>query len=295
MKTVLVTGIGGNVGQGILRCIKATGYGIRLIGCDVSSGTAGDHFCDKSYKVPYADESDYIPAIKMIIKEEAIDLIIPATDSEGYHLSRAKPHMNTEVAVSPKETCRCFFDKYATYDLFRDNDIPFAETWHPGNVIVKPRRGRGSRNITRYSDLDYVAQKLYKGIEITTAFYITKRRQVHGYVSFERELTNGMTSYASVVDYDMSDVLAKINDCVEIKGSANIQSIVTDDGIIPFEVNCRISGTASIRSQFGFEDVKYTLQEYLYDIEPDAPNVRQGKAVRVYMDIIKKDNKSYIF
>jgi carbamoyl-phosphate synthase large subunit len=296
MKTVLVTGIGGNVGQGILRCIKTTGRPVRLIGCDISAGTAGEYFCDKAYKVPYADKPDYIKMIKEIVNAEGVLLIIPSTDSEGFHLSRAKPYINSEIAVSGRDACRCFFDKFATYELFKEHGIPFAETWHPGGVIIKPRRGRGSRNIIRseYSDLEYVAQKLYRGVEITTAFYITKERDVHGYITFERELSNGMTSYARVADYDMDDIINKINECIEIKGAANIQSIVTDDGIVPFEVNCRISGTASIRSQFGFEDVKYTLQEYLLGEKPDKPDIKEGEAVRIFMDVIK-GKRSYIF
>ena len=53
-KTVLVTGIGGNVGQGILRNIIDLNYNIKLIGCDITSFNAGNHLCDKTFKVPYS-------------------------------------------------------------------------------------------------------------------------------------------------------------------------------------------------------------------------------------------------
>ena len=52
------------------------------------------------------------------------------------------------------------------------------------------------------------------------------------------------------------------------------------------EIYCRISGTNSLRSQFGFRDVAYTMQEYLYGQVPEAPQVTPGCAIRVMMDII---------
>jgi carbamoyl-phosphate synthase large subunit len=41
-----------------------------------------------------------------------------------------------------------------------------------------------------------------------------------------------------------------------------------------------------VRSQFGFRDVAYTVQEYLYGRAPDAPLVSRGCAIRVIMDVI---------
>ncbi len=77
---------------------------------------------------------------------------------------------------------------------------------------------------------------------------------------------------------------------LDIKGSCNIQSIVTKDGrIVPFEINGRISGTNSVRSNFGFEDVKYTVEEYLLNKEPQQPVIKQGAAVRILMDVIYPD------
>jgi carbamoyl-phosphate synthase large subunit len=90
----------------------------------------------------------------------------------------------------------------------------------------------------------------------------------------------------------------------QFRGSVNIQSMVTKEGIMPFEINCRISGTNSLRSQFGFSDVAYTVQEYYFNQEPALPKVTAGSALRVILDIIypgtplsdikNKDDKFYI-
>ena len=59
-RTVLVTGIGGNVGQGILRNIISLNLPIKLVGIDIASFTPGNHLCDVTYKVPYSYDENYI-------------------------------------------------------------------------------------------------------------------------------------------------------------------------------------------------------------------------------------------
>ena len=53
-KTVLVTGIGGNVGQGILRNTIVYQKKIRIVGVNTELVTAGTHLCDIVYQVPFA-------------------------------------------------------------------------------------------------------------------------------------------------------------------------------------------------------------------------------------------------
>jgi carbamoyl-phosphate synthase large subunit len=83
----------------------------------------------------------------------------------------------------------------------------------------------------------------------------------------ERELMSGATNSCEVVtEYDAikEKYLNSLIRFFDIKGSCNVQIIVTSNGIVPFDVNCSISGTNSIRSQFGFEDVAYTVDGCLY-------------------------------
>lgn len=91
-KTILVTGIGGNVAQGALRNILSLKLDINIIGVDISAFTAGNHLCDRTYIVPYAYDEQYIPIIKNIIEKEKVDVVIPTTDYEVYYLSLIKQH-----------------------------------------------------------------------------------------------------------------------------------------------------------------------------------------------------------
>jgi carbamoyl-phosphate synthase large subunit len=302
-KTVLVTGIGGNVGQGILRNIRSLNLPIRLIGTDIESFTAGNHLCDFSYKVPYSYDGSYIPTIQSIIEQENVDLVIPSTDYEVYYLSENKKLLNATILASDSKTAKTYLDKYETYKYLSGNNIAFAKSWLPEDfdfsvkeIIAKPREGRGSRGIllnpekpTQLPD-GYMIQPLHRGLEITTAVYVNKKGQLHGLFTMERSLTNGTTTESKVVfEYDssMRIIAQKMIDLGGVAGSFNIQSIVTSENeIIPFEINCRISGTNSIRHNLGFQDVKYAIQEYLLDERPDEPKPIEGIATRILMDVV---------
>lgn len=309
-KTVLVTGIGGNVGQGILRNIASLNLSIRLIGTDIASFTPGNHLCDAAYKVPYSYDESFIPTLQNIIDKEKVDLVLPSTDYEVYYLSQNAEKLNAIVVASDAKTAKTYLDKYESHVYLSQNNIPFAKSWLTGDydfsekeIIAKPREGRGSRGILLNPENPnqlpngYMIQPLAKGIEITTAVYVTKQGKLHGLFTMERSLTNGTTTESKVVfQYDdrMTVIAEKMIALGGLVGSFNIQSIVTTEGeIVPFEINCRISGTNSIRHNLGFQDVKYAIQEYLLNEAPDEPKPIEGIATRILMDVVYPNTSDF--
>ena len=307
MHKVLVTGIGGMVGQGVLRNLKNSGKSLHIIGVNILEVSAGNHLCDRVVKVPYAYDPNYIERMLEICKNEKVELIIPTTDYEGFILSKNASKFPCEIAVSGESAVDIFLDKYKTYVEFHKNDIPFAASYLPSNYqgeftknIVKPRDGRGSRDIhlnpknPRSFDDSFVIQDLLEGDEITTSFYVDRNRKNIGSITFKRSLSQGATSVAEVVfeyDQELEKIIEKMIKAFDIKGSCNIQSKVTDKGIIPFEINCRISGTNSIRSQFGFDDVVFTLNDFLLKEEIKDVKVLPGSAIRCTVDVIYPGKK----
>lgn len=301
-KTVLVTGIGGNVGQGILRNIRTTYPDLLLVGTDIGRATAGHHFCDTFHQTPYCFDSSFEHRFLQICDSESIDLIIPATDYEAYHLGLLTKNLPPLVA-SPAEVTKICLDKFKTHEMFKARGVPFAPSCLPSefqgqweHTLVKPREGRGSRGIhinpndASAFDDSFLVQQMLTGTEITSAFYITQKKDILGPITFERELANGMTERCeTTTDYDkeLQDYIEIMAEAFPFRGPVNLQAIVNPDSpIIPFEINCRYSGTNSVRSKLGFEDVKYGIQEYLLKEEPDTPQIRHGCAVRVFLDII---------
>lgn len=301
----MVTGIGGVVGQGILRNLLAMNMDVQIIGTNTQQISAGNHLCDYVYQVPFAYDEGYITTIHELAFRHKVELIIPSTDYEAYYLSLNRATLPSKVATSPPEITAFCLDKYLNFEVFAKLGLPFAPSILPsgykgefGKTIVKPREGRGSRNImvdpsspTDFGD-DYVVQEYLEGPELTTAFYVLQTGKLHGFITLERELEQGNTSRCEVVfNYDkaISEIIGQITAHFPFRGSCNIQSRVTKNGIVPFEINCRISGTNSIRSQLGFNDVAYTVQELFLSQPPDLPRIRKGSAIRIIHDVIYPD------
>ena len=66
-KVILVTGIGGNVGQGIIRNIRVSYPDIEIIGTDIVAVSSGNHLCEKVYVLPSSKDKRYISAVKKIL------------------------------------------------------------------------------------------------------------------------------------------------------------------------------------------------------------------------------------
>ena len=311
-KTVLVTGIGGNVGQGIIRNILSTSYPIRIVGTNITDFSAGNHLVDAFYKVPFGYDPSYIPSIKEIVNKEKVDLIISSTDFESYYLALNINEINSEIAGSEIGASEIYLDKFLTYKHHKAANISFAESCLPSEfkgqysrALAKPRKGRGSKGLifdvkdaSILSDEEYMVQEMHTGVEITSAIYRRyKDGKIHGIISMERSLENGATIYCKVVDEFDAQVhkiaQAMCDNNPGLKGAFNIQSIAkSNEEVIPFEVNCRISGTNSIRSGFGFKDVQYTIEELLWNKEPQKPLITKGVAYRILTDVIYTHSES---
>jgi len=302
MKTIIVTGIGGVVGQGIVRNARAMSRDLRIVGVNISAVSAGNHLCDEVFEVPYAYDHSYIDAMCDVVAKSDAELIIPSTDYESYYLAKNESAFAIPIAASPAEVTFFCLDKYRNWEAFSKVGIPFAPSVLPSQFkgefnryIVKPREGRGSRGIhvqpprvESFDDTNLV-QELLEGPEITSTFYVLNDGSLLGSITMRRELESGNTARAEVVrDYDSEvDQLAlQMISAFPFRGSVNIQSKVTANGIVPFEINCRISGTNSIRSQFGFNDVAYTIRELLFHETLEKPAVIEGCAMRVMVDVV---------
>lgn len=312
-KVVLITGIGGNVGQGIIRNIIEAKLPVIIIGCNITDMSAGNYLVDSFYKVPFAYEENYLSEIQKIVAKENVSLIIPSTDYEVYYLSVNQDNLTCKVACAGPVSAKTYLDKYDSYNLHKQFNIPFSESMLPSTyngqynlAIAKPREGRGSKGLIKdykgipvLTDKEYLIQPLHQGKEVTTAVYANySSKSLHGIITMERTLENGATTYCKVYD-DLDDKLTEIAEAIikhtDICGAFNIQSIITDSGeVFPFEVNCRISGTNSIRSHFGFKDVIWTVEELLFDKLPEPFAKKYGFAHRILLDVIYTyDNKDY--
>ena len=85
MHTIAITGVGGGVGQSILKSLDNSGYNI--VALDGEALAAGLYTAPKSYIIPYSGKPDFIPALLQICEKEKVSLLFPGLDAELMPLS----------------------------------------------------------------------------------------------------------------------------------------------------------------------------------------------------------------
>ena len=102
---ILVTGVGGIVGQGIIKCLNMANadegssvwYGI--IGANASPFAAGLYMVKKGVIIPKADDDEYIASLINIIKRNKVTAVYVGTDPELVIISKNKKFIEEETSA----------------------------------------------------------------------------------------------------------------------------------------------------------------------------------------------------
>ncbi|NJL17432.1 MAG: hypothetical protein HC938_09745 [Nitrospira sp.] len=84
----MITGIGGDVSQGVATILKECRPDLHLIGVDVHAQHGGHKFVDHFARVPRAGDASYLGAIQALVREHSVDVVIPMSEPE---LAVARP------------------------------------------------------------------------------------------------------------------------------------------------------------------------------------------------------------
>jgi carbamoyl-phosphate synthase large subunit len=282
VKTILITGIGGDIAQSIATIIKDEYTKVQLIGVDVDLKHAGSLFVDNIFQVSAATEKDYLDNIRGIIVNHSVDLVIPTNEQELSVFSPLIGEMGENFCITAGvQVINIGLDKFKTNKFIASLGIPVpwtvsAEENKPFEFpcIFKARSGSGSKKIFNVDDQDeanFLARKFPHSIfqellvpenqEITCAVYRAKDGRV-AVLQLLRKLTEGTTSWAKVIDNkEVLEMCRKIAKGIELQGSMNIQLMLTDSGPRIFEINPRFSSTVLMRHKLGFCDFLWSLDE----------------------------------
>ena len=282
MKTVLITGIGGDIAQSIATILAESRPEIRLIGTDISTRHAGHLLVDEVFIMPIATSAMYLDNIRALIKEQSVDIVIPTNEQELSVFGPLIDELGKDRCITAgKEIIDIGTDKLKTMNSIALLGIPApwsvsANTASPVAFpcIFKAQTGSGSKNIFKVIDQDeakFLAKKFPNSIfqellepedqEVTCAVYRTRDGRI-SVLQLLRKLTGGLTGWAKVINnkevFEMCEAIAK---GVDLRGSINIQLRVTSSGPRVFEINPRFSSTAMMRHRLGFCDVVWMLDE----------------------------------
>ena len=113
------------------------------------------YHADRYSLVPRIDDPDYVPALRRLVEEHDVRLVVPLTDLDQHVLAEAD--LGAVALVPDVEVCEAMADKWRAHALFLERGVPTPDGWVPGElpaelpfpVLVKARVGFGSRNIFR--------------------------------------------------------------------------------------------------------------------------------------------------
>jgi carbamoyl-phosphate synthase large subunit len=281
-KAVLITGIGGDIAQGVASILRESRPDLYLIGVDVHSQHGGGLFVDVVEVVPSATEIDYCNRLRAVIAKHGVKILIPMTEPELgvlYPFSDIFPGVHPVTAGA--QVVAAGLDKLATIQAVKQLGLsvpwtlPVTEAPPPSfPCILKSRYGSGSRVVFRLEnsrDSDYFSRKYTDAIyqellepadrEVTCAVYRTRDGETMC-LQMLRRLTGGLTGWAKTInDQETSNMCIKIAEGLDLRGSMNVQLRLTEQGPRVFEINPRFSSTVLMRHQIGFSDVLWSIQE----------------------------------
>lgn len=283
MTYYLITGIGGDIAQGISRIIRAYDQSSILIGTDISERHAGSLFVNHFKVIPSAVETDsYLGNLQSLVAEFGINYLIPTSESEIETISNNMERFKDIHVIYPGakvvETC---VDKYITNKFLSSIGLPVPwTTTAQENVpvdfpcIFKGRKGAGSKVLFMVESADealFLVKRYPGGIfqelllphdnEITCGVFRSKNNKI-AVLQFQRVLNEGTTSWAKTVYHqDIEDMCKFVAEKLELEGSMNVQLRLTDDGPRIFEINPRFSSTVYMRHLIGFDDVVWSIRD----------------------------------
>ena len=164
---VVVTGVGGGVGQSVMKGLRLANQNIGrdyyIVGVDANPLAAGLYRADRGYKLPPASDDDtYIEALIEVMNREDAEVLIPGSDPEvvsiAQHVERIESNTGAVVIVSSIDTGTMCSDKWSTFEFLMSKgfnapvsalptgiDDLLAQVDYP--LVVKPRVGWGSRDL----------------------------------------------------------------------------------------------------------------------------------------------------
>lgn len=172
-KTILITSVGSQVGEGIIRSIDNRRDHLRIVGINSSVENPVNFQCDTTYLVPeLSNKKAFTQKLAEIVSNERPSLILPGRDDDIIMLSelgRDNHEINQLLLSGSYDLCRTIRSKLDTYQYAYSNDLPFCFTVdisredietqaaelvksHGWPVVVKPKEGYGAQDIWIVSD-----------------------------------------------------------------------------------------------------------------------------------------------
>ena len=291
MINILVTGVGGGVGQGIIKSLKMIDdIDIKVVTADMSEFAIGLYAGNVAHKIEKCNSDSYLESLSKIFVEHNIDYYFPGTDVELFFCAKNKKLINetwcVHTVISSVGTIEIADDKFKTYDFLKTNGFYYPKTYYMSEyengkldfpLIVKPAigcRSIGVFKVSNQSELDshtkqpegLLVQECVGTEDSEFTCTIVKAKNIYSPVlALKRVLRAGDTYRAEPVKSDViEEYVSSIAQKLDIDGGCNFQLRLDSEGVPKlFEINSRFSGTTPFCAQLGFNAVEFYLKQSL--------------------------------
>lgn len=311
MTRVLVTGTGGPAGVAVLRSLLKRAD-VDLFSADMDGWASGLYLvsADRRRIVPRGDGPDFVDAIIDLCRADSIDVVFSTVDAELPALAARRDELKAVGAVlaAPSvETLNVTLDKYllaecvtgaarvpATHLLTAEGT---SEQWD-FPVIVKPRRGAGSRGVRIVEsreallaigfDEALIIQEFLPGDEYSVDVFADASGRVLVAVPRTRTRVDSGVSIAgrTVRDTVLEDTAATVATAIGLTGVANVQLRLDRDGVPALlEVNPRFPGAMPLTIAAGADMPSLALDLALGTELPEQIEFAEIANVRYLEDV----------
>lgn len=267
-KRVLVFPCGSEIGLEIYRAVRHC-KDYELVG----GNSIEDHgkFVYENYieNIPFVDDENFIKKINEIIKENNIDMIIPAHDSVVLKLSKYSDEVNAIVVTSSRFACEVCRSKKKTYEFFKDC-LPIPNIYELNDVkeedfplFLKPDIGQGSKGTKKVNNIfelknncekDHLILEYLPGEEYTVdCFTNYKGELLYCAGRVRARIMNGISvNCKEIIDDEFTILAKKINEKLKMNGAWFFQLKRRESGeLVLMEIATRIAGTMEFQRGYG--------------------------------------------
>lgn len=325
--SVLVTGGGALLGQGILRALRNSGLQAITTTVDVSPLSAGLYWGGEAFLVPPAAAPGYLESVYALLARVRPDILLVGTDVELALLADSRHEIQqkfgTRVIVSSPEVVAIADDKFKTANFFRDRGFAAPMSALATDVdavqrliaaigfplIVKPCVGARSYGVSLVHDrqsLDDAASRVENAVVQEcvgeadaeyTASGLCFDGVCDAVIVMRRDLRDGNTYRAFTVDdAGLSTRVRQWTEALQPYGPANFQFRIDKSGEPKvFEINARFSGTTPLRAHAGFNEVEMCIRKILWNEPITQPAILPVTILRHWSEtVVPQDQPAQI-
>jgi carbamoyl-phosphate synthase large subunit len=306
----IVTGAGGAAGVAVIRALTARG--VRVIAADADEMAAGLRLASTSSTLPLCTDPTFVDRVCRLAVQTGAGVLVSTVAEEMQALARGDGQLaaaGLRTWLPAPEVVQTCIDKWSFAVATRRAGISAPATalggaeGVPGPWIVKPRFGRGSRDVHAVDCVDElewalrrvpepIVQTRLSGREFTVDCLVGRDGTLAGAVPRWRLETKAgiSTRGATFTSEAVVDGVRSLLTAVGLRGPANVQGFVDAAGAVSFvEINPRFSGGLPLSLAAGAD----LVGEYLrgirgLPIQPARLTYREGvRMVRYFEEVFE--------